>query len=70
MWEEGTRIFTSPNIKFFKNIQIVSDGSGGAIVIVETEEKRGFLDKVYAQRIDCKGKPMWTKAGVQVYPPP
>lgn len=44
--------------------QIVSDGSGGAIII--WEDHRGSYSDIYAQKIDANGNVQWTSDGVAV----
>lgn len=44
---------------------IVSDGADGAIVTWEDARANGSFD-IYAQRIDRKGIPQWTRQGIQV----
>jgi hypothetical protein len=44
--------------------QIVSDGSGGAIVV--WRDNRDFLEDIYAQRVDSDGNVLWTEDGVSV----
>jgi len=44
---------------------IVSDGSGGAIIIWE-DARSGTVYKIYAQRVDLSGVPQWTANGVAV----
>jgi len=46
------------------NPQICSDGSDGAIIV--WEDFRGGIYRVYAQRLDQTGKPVWTKNGVML----
>lgn len=45
-------------------IQIVSDGSGGAIIT--WEDARNIHFDIYAQRVDVKGNVLWIKDGVSV----
>ena len=45
--------------------QITSDGSGGAIIV--WQDYRNLSNaKVYAQRIDAQGDPVWTANGVEI----
>jgi len=46
-------------------IQMVSDGAGGAI-LVWLDMRNGSTNDIYAQRIDGSGTPMWTPDGVPV----
>jgi hypothetical protein len=43
----------------------VSDGAGGSI-IVWRDNRAGSLAKVYAQRMDALGDPIWTAGGIEV----
>lgn len=45
--------------------QIVSDGSGGAIIVWQDTRIGSFYD-IYAQRIDADGSHLWTSAGIAV----
>jgi len=45
--------------------QMVSDGSGGVIVVGYTFQ--GDSDAVYAQRVDSAGNTLWGSGGVQVF---
>jgi len=46
-----------------QSAQIVSDGSGGAILSWQDRRSGSHLD-IYAQRIDADGTPQWTADGV------
>ena len=46
-------------------IRMVSDGSGGAI-LVWLDKRNGSTNDIYAQRIDGSGNPLWTTNGVPV----
>jgi len=70
LWGEGgVQLFSGPLADFseFRG-PVVSDGSGGAIFVTETGKKAMYLDKLYAQRIDSQGKPLWGDEGVLVWP--
>lgn len=45
--------------------QIVSDGSGGAIVTWQDKRRGGHYD-IYAQRIDASGSILWAAGGVDI----
>lgn len=45
--------------------QIISDGSGGAI-IAWTDHRNALDDDVYAQKIDASGNPLWAANGAAV----
>jgi len=70
LWGEGgVQLFSGPQANFSRfRGPVVSDGSGGAIFVTETGKKETYLDRIYAQRIDSQGKPLWTDEGVQVWP--
>ncbi len=46
------------------NPKIVTDGSGGAIVV--WQDSRGAYNLLYAQRVDGDGNPLWTAGGIPV----
>lgn len=46
--------------------QIISDGSGGAIIVWEDLRNNINANDIYAQRIDSNGNPLWTINGVPV----
>ena len=49
------------------NHQMVTDGAGGAIITWQDYRDRyGTMSDIYAQRIDWKGKVLWTLDGVVV----
>ena len=52
--EEGTQWYP----------QIVSDGSGGAVIC--WDDKRGEDFNIYAQRLDIAGNPVWQAGGIAV----
>ncbi len=58
---DGVGICTAPNRQLAP--QIVSDGSGGAIVAWQDNRAGGTYD-VYIRRIDSSGNPLWTADGV------
>jgi hypothetical protein len=58
----GVAVCTADSTQWFP--QIVSDGSGGAI-IAWTDRRNGDYD-VYAQRIDSNGSMQWTPGGIAV----
>jgi len=70
MWGEGgVQLFTGPQADFPGFMySVVSDNSGGAILIANTGKYVMYWDTLYAQRIDSQGKPLWTDEGVQVWP--
>jgi len=49
-----------------RNITIVSDGSGGAIITWQDFRDGGSYSDIYAQRIDSTGAVQWTSNGVEI----
>jgi predicted lipoprotein with Yx(FWY)xxD motif len=49
-----------------RNVNIVKDGSGGAIIAWEDERLGGFNENIYAQRINSSGKVQWLANGVAI----
>jgi hypothetical protein len=48
-------------------LQIIEDGSGGAIIVWEDERSSDSYDRdIYAQRIDPDGNPLWLADGVPI----
>jgi hypothetical protein len=70
MWGEGgVQLFTGPQADFPGFMySVVSDSSGGAILIANTGKYVAYWDTLYAQRIDSQGKVLWGDEGVQVWP--
>ncbi len=70
MWGEGgVQLFTGRQADFPEFVySVVSDSSGGAILVTETGKYVCYRDTLYAQRIDSQGKVLWGDEGVQVYP--
>ncbi|MDD5537390.1 MAG: hypothetical protein PHF12_00310 [Candidatus Omnitrophica bacterium] len=56
--ETGIPVFNEPN-KYQANGTIISDGSGGAIVIAVAGNNALGGDMVYAQRLDAEGNRLW-----------
>ena len=50
------------------DIEILSDGSGGAIIVWKDRRRDPDLHDLYVQRIDAAGQPMWALDGVAVFP--
>ena len=68
LWgEKGVMVFTSPDLEYQGSPELVSDGSGGAIVLAVVGEKPLHGDMVYAQRLDAAGNTLWGD-GVKVFP--
>jgi hypothetical protein len=70
MWGEGgVQLFTGQQADFPGFMySVVSDSSGGAILIANTGKYVAYWDTLYAQRIDSQGKVLWGDEGVQVWP--
>jgi len=67
LWEEGgVQLFPEPRAKSYENLQVVSDGSGGAIIVAEAGRRFAYSDRIYAQRMDSEGKLLWTDGGLLV----
>ena len=49
------------------DIEILSDGSGGAIIVWKDRRQHPDFHDLYVQRIDGKGQPMWELNGIPVF---
>jgi hypothetical protein len=58
----GVPVSTAPGVQF--NVQLVTDGSGGAI-LAWTDTRSGSFD-IFAQRVNSAGTPQWTANGAPV----
>jgi hypothetical protein len=59
LWgETGISVFNEPN-KYQANGTIISDGSGGAVVIAVAGNNALGGDMVYAQHLDGEGNRLW-----------
>jgi hypothetical protein len=58
----GVPVSTAPGVQ--GNVQLVTDGSGGAI-LAWTDTRSGNFD-IFAQRVSSAGTPQWTANGVPV----
>ena len=47
------------------NTRLANDGAGGAIFVWQ-DRRNGSTDKLFVQRIDAVGNPLWQNGGVQV----
>ncbi len=64
LWtSDGVAICTANNDQ--KSVQLISDGSGGAILAWEDYRSGSFSD-IYAQRVDANGNILWTADGVAI----
>jgi len=70
MWGEGgVQLFTGPQADFPGFMySVVSNSSGGAILVANTGKYVMYWDTLYAQRIDSLGKVLWGDKGVLVWP--
>lgn len=62
--DSGVQVSNRPGRVWPNDIAIVSDGLGGAIVAWSEGEFN--QEKIYAQRIDSFGKPLWPVNGIKV----
>jgi len=69
LWTEGgVEVFNNRWARFFREPQIVGDGSGGIIIVADMARDVHYLNRLYAQRIDFQGKCLWGAGGIAVYP--
>jgi len=67
LWKEGgVQLFPEPRAKSYENLKVMSDGSGGIIIVAEAGRRFRYSERIYAQRMDSEGKPLWTDGGVRV----
>ena len=60
MWSEaGKELLTAPGLKYKGSPSILSDGSGGAIVIAAAGKSALRGEMIYAWRLDAEGEPLW-----------
>ncbi len=57
--EKGTPIFDLPGVRYQKVSEMLSDGSGGIIIIAVTGRSAFNGDMVHAQRLDINGNRLW-----------
>ena len=68
----GVLLYTTPEEVRAEEPRVTSDGSGGAIVVwvqepegkIEESSPEALLFDIYAQRVDARGKTLWTDNGV------
>jgi len=68
----GVLLYTTPEGVYAEEPKVISDGSGGAIVVwmqvpegkVEDGTPEALLFDIYAQRVDTLGKALWADNGV------
>ena len=69
LWEVGgVQLFPEPQAKSYEHLQVMRDGSGGVIIVAEAGRRFRYSERIYAQRIDSQGNPLWTDSGVRVDP--
>jgi hypothetical protein len=61
-WQEGGISIRDSTAEI--GLEIVSDGSGGAIVVWNDDRRYARVPAVYAQRIDSSGTKLWPDSGV------
>ncbi len=66
--DTGVVVYPVSTFKYQGFPQVVSDGSGGAIIVSVLGRSPVAKDLIYAQRIDSEGNCLWSEAAVQVYP--
>lgn len=59
---DGIAVAVKPSSQ--QNVQVISDGAGGAIIVWE-DSANGAFD-IYAQRMSSTGAEMWTSGGVAI----
>ncbi len=57
--KEGLPVFTAPEVRYQGGAVIISDGSGGAIIVAAAGQNALSGDMVYAQRLDTGGNRLW-----------
>jgi len=68
LWaHEGVEICTLTSDQ--RNVQLVSDGNGGAIIAWEDRRGESFTN-IYAQKVNAEGVIQWTPDGIPVSPTP
>jgi len=67
LWpEEAIAVFNDPALKYQGPPQVVSDGSGGAIVVAAAGRNAVRGDMVYVQRLDAEGNCLWGDKGIRL----
>lgn len=66
MPDGGVPVCTHPADQ--SDIEMLSDGSGGAIIVWKDRRRDPDLHDLYVQRINMDGQPMWELDGVPVFP--
>jgi hypothetical protein len=66
LWgEPGITVFNNSDLKYQGGPQIVSDSSGGIIILAVVGKNALQGDMVYAQRLDANGNSLWDK-GIKI----
>ena len=69
LWEVGgVQLFPEPQAKSYENLRVMRDGSGGVVIVAEAGRRFRYSERIYAQRMDSEGNPLWTDSGVRVDP--
>ena len=66
MPDGGVSVCTHPADQ--SDIEMLNDGSGGAVIVWKDRRRDPDLHDLYVQRIDGNGQPMWQLDGVPVFP--
>ncbi len=66
MPDGGVPVCTHPADQ--SDIEMLSDGSGGAVIVWKDRRRDPDLHDLYVQRINAAGQPMWEHDGVPVFP--
>lgn len=66
MPDGGVPVCTHPADQ--SDIEMLSDGLGGAVIVWKDRRRDPDLHDLYVQRIDGNGQPMWQLDGVPVFP--
>jgi len=70
--QEGVLLYTTPEEVYSQEPKVISDGSGGAIIIwhqwpegrIEEGSPKALLNDIYTQRVDTRGNALWTANGM------
>jgi len=66
LWTPNGTAITTFNVGIANNIDICSDGFGGAIIVWEEYTDLTTEYDIYAQRIDASGSPLWDPNGTAI----
>jgi hypothetical protein len=68
MWPDTGVVICDTTDRSGENPEMVSDGSGGAIIV--WVDKRGPATELYVQRVDSNGNTLWARNGIAITPEP